>query len=96
MADRFGSDAVERALAMQEGSVLANEVLRLRNESPYFTCRCGQQVHVPALVEFAELRAMRERAEFVKQGGQPIPLVSVSAGPQARNAIARYILGETR
>lgn len=30
MADRFGSDQVERALAMQEGSVLANEVLRLR------------------------------------------------------------------
>lgn len=30
MADRFGSDVVERALAMQEGSVLANEVLRLR------------------------------------------------------------------
>lgn len=32
MADRFGSDQVERALAMQEGSVLANEVLRLRAE----------------------------------------------------------------
>lgn len=37
MADRFGSDQVERALAMQEGSVLANEVLRLRERDDAVT-----------------------------------------------------------
>ena len=81
-----------RVAALAEVERLQAEVERLRDTSPYFPCKCGRQVHVPALVDFVRLQEVEQRAEEVYAGGKPIPLASVSAGAPARIAIAKYIL----
>lgn len=68
--------------------VLAAEVRRLREESPYYTCACGRQIHVPALTELGRLREMEGRARSVVAEEPRDP---VEAGEQG---VAKYILGE--
>lgn len=79
MADRYGADNVERALVMQQGSVLAAEVQRLRAELAGQVPAAGSW-QTEALALRAELDQLRAHSPYYRcQCGREVYVSAVGA-----------------
>jgi hypothetical protein len=90
LGDNLAVKAGQLSTARHLADARAAALERLQDESPYVPCsKCGQAIVIPAMVELGELRAMRERAERVRDMADSYPSYGKSRG-----AAAREILGE--